>query len=96
MSSNPVTLPVSETGGRGMTLDGIFRIFQTLFHGETVMKLYTVKEVAELLKVSEKTVREWQAARLIPFYKVSEKCVRISDRQIEAFLKKRERKMEVL
>lgn len=60
------------------------------------MKLYTVKEVAELLKVSEKTVREWQNARMIPFYKISEKCVRISDRQLEAFLKKRERKMEVL
>jgi len=79
-----------------MPLDGFRHLIKVLFYGATGMKLYTVKEAAEILKVSEKTVRNWQSARLIPFYKISEKCVRISDRQIEVFLKEREQKMEVL
>jgi len=60
------------------------------------MKLYTIKEVAEILKVKEDTVREWMSAKQISFYKLSGRCVRISDRQIENFLQKREHKMEVL
>ena len=79
-----------------MPLDGFAHLIKALFSGVTGMKLYTIREAAEMLKVSEKTVRNWQAARMIPFYKISEKCVRISDRQIETCLKERERKMEVL
>lgn len=60
------------------------------------MTLYTVEQVAEILKVHPVTVRKWIAARQIPFYKLSGKAVRISDRQIETYLKKREVRMDML
>mgnify|MGYP003790396543 CR=1 FL=1 len=61
-----------------------------------IMRYYTVREVADLLKVKEKTVREWLSARKLTHFKISGKCVRISDQQLEAFLKKREIKVEVI
>ena len=50
----------------------------------------TVEQVAEFLGVAPKTVRAWMNAREINYYKLSGKAVRISDRQIESFLRERE------
>lgn len=54
------------------------------------MKLYTVEETAVILKVAPKTIRKWMSARILGYYRLSPKAVRISDAHIEQFLSQRE------
>ena len=51
-------------------------------------KYYTVKEVAEKLQVSTRTVQRLQDERQIAFVKVG-KCVRISEEHLQNWLDKR-------
>ena len=51
------------------------------------LELLTIKEVADLLKVSEPTVRRLQQSRLIPFFKVGG-GIRFAKDDIVNYLKK--------
>ena len=59
------------------------------------MKLFSVDEVAKLVGVKPKTVRTWIASRMLAHYKISGRCVRVSEDQLHAFLRAREVKKEV-
>ena len=48
---------------------------------------YTVKEVAEKLKVTQPTVREAIKKGTLPHYRLARKVIRVSDSQIEYYLK---------
>jgi excisionase family DNA binding protein len=50
--------------------------------------LLTVKEVAERLKVTTRTVQKWQEEGTISFIKIG-KCVRIREEHLENWLNKK-------
>lgn len=45
-------------------------------------------QASRYAKVSRRTISEWQARRIIPFLKVSRKCVLFRKRDIDAALSK--------
>ncbi|AZN73378.1 DNA-binding protein [Georhizobium profundi] len=49
---------------------------------------YTIEDTAELLKVSDRTVRRWIKAKMLPAFKVGSQ-VRIPRADLEAFLQAR-------
>ena len=55
--------------------------------GET--KLLLIKELADLIKVPESTIRYWIFTRKIPFQKVG-KSIRFNMKKIEVWLEKQE------
>jgi len=54
-------------------------------------KLLTVKQLGELMEISESTLYEWTHSGFIPHYKLP-KGVRFKISEIELWLKKRKRK----
>jgi predicted DNA-binding transcriptional regulator AlpA len=52
-------------------------------------RLLNARDVAELLRVEEATVRGWVHRRIIPCVKISATCVRFRPRDIKAFVAKR-------
>jgi len=54
-------------------------------------KLLTVKQLGELMEISESTLYEWTHSGFIPHYKLP-KGVRFKISEIEVWLKKRKRK----
>ena len=61
---------------------------------EEETRYYTPKEIAEKLKVHLQTVREWYRSGKLGCYKLGHRDVRISQEQLDAFLKTRESKGE--
>ncbi len=57
-------------------------------------KYYTPQQVAELLGVHLQTVRTWYRSGKLGCYKLGHRDVRISQEQLDAFLKARENKGE--
>ena len=55
---------------------------------ELVEKLLTAEEVANTLKVSPSAVFKWAKARVIPSYRIHEKCLRFKREEIVAFIEK--------
>lgn len=52
------------------------------------MKLYTINEIAELMKVNRNTVSRWIKNGQLKAIKINEKNVRISEKQFNDFLEK--------
>ena len=50
--------------------------------------LFSIKEMANMLRVSEKTIYQWVACRKIPFLKIG-KLVRFSPTKVMSFFEKR-------
>ena len=51
----------------------------------TIVKLYTINQVAEILAVSKITVYRLVETRKIPFYKIKG-CIRFTEKDIFSFL----------
>ncbi|HMK77619.1 MAG TPA: helix-turn-helix domain-containing protein [Thermodesulfobacteriota bacterium] len=51
-------------------------------------ELLTAEEVAKILKVSPSAVFKWAKKRIIPSYRIYEKCLRFKKPDIEAFIEK--------
>lgn len=49
--------------------------------------MYTVKEISQEIKVTERTVRRWIESRILPSHKIGG-VVRIDERDLEAFIHK--------
>jgi predicted DNA-binding transcriptional regulator AlpA len=52
-------------------------------------KLMNKREVAAAFGVTVKAVDKWVSMKLVPFIKISRKCVRFSPYEIKKFLKER-------
>ena len=52
-----------------------------------MQKLMNKKEMAEILGVTVKTVDKWVSKNLIPYIKISNKCVRFNSETMEKFFK---------
>ncbi|MQY60625.1 helix-turn-helix domain-containing protein [bacterium] len=55
--------------------------------------LLTIKEVSEILRVSEKTIRRWTYNNSIPYMKLGG-AIRFDERQIQIWLAKKSKKRE--
>lgn len=55
----------------------------------TTKELYTVSEAAELLSISESTMRKLHRAGEISFVEISRKCVRVRADEIRKFAESR-------
>lgn len=53
-------------------------------------KLYTVKEIAELLQVNQRTVRTWLSKKTLKHIKLASNTVRITQEQLDEFLLSKE------
>lgn len=54
-------------------------------------KLLTVKDISELLKVSQALVYKWVHYGFIPYVKIGS-CVRFRQKKVEKWIQKREKK----
>ncbi len=57
-------------------------------------RMYTVKEVAEQLRVSERTVRHWVETGELTVFRVGKRGYRIMGSDLTAFIQKRKSKPE--
>lgn len=53
------------------------------------MKFYTIPEIADILRVGERTVYRMVERGELKAYKISRKAVRISRKDLDAFLRKK-------
>lgn len=51
------------------------------------MKLYTIKQVAEIMQVDRSTVSRWIKTGQLKHIKINDRNKRISEEQLNAFLK---------
>jgi excisionase family DNA binding protein len=54
-------------------------------------EVYTVQEVAQNLKVSERTVHNWIESRELPAFPIGKRGYRISKADLQAFIQERKR-----
>ena len=52
------------------------------------LQLLRAEDVARILKVTPSAVFKWAKARIIPSYRIHEKCLRFKRRDIEDFVEK--------
>ncbi len=55
-------------------------------------EVYTVQEVAQNLKVSERTVRNWIESGELPAFPIGKRGYRISKADLQAFIDERKRR----
>ena len=55
----------------------------------SLSRLYTEDEVAEIIKVSAKTIAKQRRAGFLEHVRVSNRCIRILGRHIDEFIKRR-------
>jgi excisionase family DNA binding protein len=55
-------------------------------------EVYTVQEVAQNLKVSERTVRNWIESRELPAFPIGKRGYRISKADLQAFIDERKKR----
>jgi excisionase family DNA binding protein len=48
--------------------------------------LLTAEEVASILRVSPSAIFKWAKKRIIPSYRIHEKCLRFKEEDIKAFI----------
>jgi excisionase family DNA binding protein len=51
-------------------------------------KIYTVKEVAEILNMAEITIRQWMGRGQLNFIRIGTKAVRITQSELDRILNK--------
>jgi len=56
-------------------------------------KMLTVEEVAEQMRVNEKTVRNWITSGELPAFPIGKRGYRISERDFHAFVEARKKKL---
>ena len=56
-------------------------------------KMLTVEEVAQHMRVNEKTVRNWIASGELPAFPIGKRGYRISERDFQAFVEARKKKL---
>jgi len=55
-------------------------------------EVYTVQEVAQSLKVSERTVRNWIESKELPAFPIGKRGYRISKADLQAFIDERKKR----
>ncbi len=57
-------------------------------------KMLTVEEVAERMRVNEKTVRNWIASGELPAFPIGKRGYRISETDLRSFIETRKQKLQ--
>jgi excisionase family DNA binding protein len=57
-------------------------------------RMYTVQEVAQQLRVSERTVRNWIEQNELPAFSIGKRGYRIAESDLNAFIAKRKRRAD--
>jgi len=57
-------------------------------------KMLTIGEVAERIRVNEKTVRNWIASGELPAFPIGKRGYRISETDLRAFIEARKQKLQ--